>query len=40
MSRRLFEPIMAQASINDQLDLVFADADLVPLLIQVWRVLV
>ena len=38
VSRRLFEPIMAQASINDQLDLVFADADLVPLLIQVWRV--
>ncbi|GAX74453.1 hypothetical protein CEUSTIGMA_g1902.t1 [Chlamydomonas eustigma] len=34
VSRRLFEPSMATCSINDQLDLVFADSDLVPLLIQ------
>ena len=35
VSRRLFEPNMAQATVSERLDLVFADADLVPLLIQV-----
>lgn len=34
MTRSLFEPATANASINERMDMVFADSDLVPLLIQ------